>query len=84
MTNYYECARDIVHAPCASGQDYTLCGLTAEKIISSKRDFDPDAESDVLPQMVESDKKVTCPDCIAIIRHCLALGKRAIARGVLE
>lgn len=80
--NFYECARDIVHAPCSHGNDYSLCGLTVEKVIPSKADYDPDAEDDILPQMVETTEKVTCPDCAEIIRYCLKLGEKAIARGV--
>ena len=80
--NYYECARDIVHAPCAHGNDYSLCGLTVENIIPSKADYDPDMEDDILPQMVETTEKVTCTYCAEIIRHSLILGKKAIARGI--
>jgi len=39
--------------------DYTLCGLVAsgdEKLGLSKP--------------IEIDGKITCPDCVAIIRHC--------------
>ena len=80
MTNFYECAKDIVHAQGAGGQDYTLCGLTADTILDSKKDFDPDNESDVVVQMVETKDKVTCPDCATIIRHCCALGTKSIAK----
>lgn len=82
MTNFYECAKDIVHAQGAGGQDYTLCGLTADTILDSKKDFDPDNESDVVVQMVETAEKVTCPECAEIIRYCLKLGEKSIARGV--
>ena len=61
---------------------YSLCGLTVEKIIPSKDDFDPAIEDDCLPQMVETSEKVTCPDCIQIIRYCLKLGEKSIARGI--
>lgn len=80
--NYYECARDIVHAPCAGGDDHTLCGVTADTILEDVSDFDPDRESDCFVQMVETTEKVTCPDCAEIIRYCLKLGKKAIARGI--
>ena len=84
MTNYYECARDIVHAPCAGGDDHTLCGVTADTILEDVSDFDPNRECDWVIQMVETEKRITCPVCAAIIRHCIKLGKKAIARGVKE
>ena len=80
--NYYECARDIVHAPSAHGNDYSLCGLTVEKIIPSKADYDPDTEDDILPQMVATTEKVTCPDCAEIIRYCCMLGKKSIKKNL--
>ena len=80
--NYYECARDIVHAPCPGGDDHTLCGVTADTILGDVSDFDPDRESDCVVQMVETERKITCPDCAEIIRHCLKLGNKAIARGI--
>lgn len=50
---------DDLHLNGAGGPDYTLCGIT----------LDGDSETAGSYEVVEG-KAVTCPDCIAIIRHC--------------
>lgn len=48
----------IVHLEGATAADYTLCGLTL--------DGDPDTCGKW--KLVRS--KVSCPECVAIIKHC--------------
>ena len=78
--NYLEIKRKIVHADSGSGDDHTLCGVTSEKIISDMSEYDRDREDDLLPYMMETTKKITCPRCADIIRYCCALGKRSIGK----
>lgn len=78
--NYLEITPNIVHTNGADGNDYTLCGLTSEKLISEMSEYDRDREDDLLPYMMETTKKITCPKCAEIIRYCCALGKRSIGK----
>lgn len=49
------------HADGHSGNDYTLCGLTL------------DGDSTVINSHEVITGKITCPECIAIIKHCRTL-----------
>lgn len=53
-----------VHFPSTNGGDYTLCGLTL--------DGDPCTAGDY----VETDERVDCDQCIAIVNFCKAIKKR--------
>ena len=77
--NLLELKTGVVHADCPGGNDYTLCGITAENIISSRKDYDPYHETETEPAMLKTSRKITCPDCAGIIRYCVALGTKAIA-----
>ena len=70
MTNLLEVRENIVHADSADGMDYTLCGVTAENIINSMREYDAADESECEPAMLKTNKKINCPKCAAIIRYC--------------
>lgn len=80
MSNYLECAQGIVHADSGDGQDHTLCGLTAERILDSEADYAPEEDSELVPALVETNKKITCPKCAAIIRWCCHLGTKSIGK----
>lgn len=80
MRNFLECRNGLIHADCESGDDHTLCGLTTEKTISSMADYAPEDEIEILPHLVITDKKVTCPQCAAIIRWCCHLGTKSIGK----
>ena len=49
------------HAEGHSGNDYTLCGLTLDR------------DSTVIKSHEVITGKITCPECIAIIKHCKTL-----------
>lgn len=49
----------LLHLNGANGADYTLCGITL--------DDDPETAG---PSEIVTAAAVTCPDCIAIIKHC--------------
>ena len=78
MRNYLECRNGLIHADGGSGDDHTLCGLTTEKTIHSISDYAPEYETEILPQLVITDKKVTCSQCAQIIRWCCHLGTKSI------
>lgn len=78
--NLLEIRNGIVHADAAGGIDYTLCGVTAENIIDSRKEYHPEDETESEPCMMWTDRKITCPKCAAIICHCIALGTKAIGR----
>jgi len=50
---------NVLHLSSATGIDYTLCGLSL--------DDDPMTTG---PHEIVSATSVTCPECIAIIKHC--------------
>lgn len=78
--NLLEVRNGLVHADCAGGDDHTLCGLTAETAcdeIPSDYDRDED-EFSIVPLVVWTKKKITCPHCIMTIRHCCKLGLKSI------
>lgn len=54
------------HAPSANGNDATLCGYAYEG--EGLDDTDPIAD-----ELVDSDQRVNCPDCVTIIRYCKAI-----------
>lgn len=61
---FYEVEKGIVHCEAANGQDYTLCGFT----------LDGD-----MGEVVEGiAKKITCGDCLGIIRFCASISKRSL------
>ena len=79
--NLLELCRGIVHADGADGNDYTLCGVTAENVLQSSEEYTAEvfaAETETEPCMVYTDKKIDCPECACIIRYCCKLGIRAI------
>ena len=81
--NLLEINRDLVHADGAGGDDHTLCGITAERVLDALSDYTYDvamSESELVPCMVYTERKIDCPECAAIIRHCCMLGLRAIKR----
>lgn len=78
--NLLEIRNGIVHADTADGIDYTLCGVTAENIIHSRKEYHPEDETESEPYMLQTNRKITCPKCAEIILHCVALGTKAIGR----
>ena len=80
MRNYLECRNGLIHADGGSGDDHTLCGLSTENTIPSISDYAPEDETEILPQLVSTDKKVTCSQCAAIIRWCCHLGTKSIGK----
>lgn len=79
MNNLEELRDGIIHADCADGNDYTLCGVSADNIIP-KEDYRlyRNGETECEPYMAKTSRKITCPKCAAIIRHCIKLGLRSI------
>lgn len=83
--NLLEINRGIVHADGHGGDDHTLCGVTAEKVLDDIADYDSDGEDiEMAPCMKYTNRKIDCPECAAIIRHCCRIGTRAIKKGVEE
>lgn len=81
--NLLELRNGIVHADGADGNDYTLCGVTAERVLKSIEEYTEDdflRETETEPCMVYTDRKIDCESCATIIRHCCKLGVRAIAK----
>ncbi len=82
--NLLEINRDIVHADGASGDDHTLCGVTAERVLDAISDYTYDVcmneDTEMVPCMIYTARKIDCPECAAIIRHCCSLGLQAIKR----
>lgn len=78
---YRELRNGLVHADGALDNDYTLCGVTTENALRVGEVYDPDIESEAEPYMLATSEKITCPTCAIIIRHCIRLGMRAIAKG---
>lgn len=78
--NLLELKNGIVHADGPDGHDATLCGLTAEKIVASRKDWHPEDETELVPALMRTNRKVTCWYCANTIRHCIALGAKAIGR----
>ena len=50
---------DVLHSDAAIGSDYTLCGVS----------LDHDEDTIGHHKIVER-KKITCPDCVALIKFC--------------
>ena len=50
----------VLHMHPALGTDYTLCGITLDGDEKTAGSFRDDVEA----------PRVTCPECVAIIRHC--------------
>lgn len=78
--NYKELSNGIVHADEPGSRDYTLCGVTTENMLRDGEEYDASRESETEPFFRETRERITCPDCVAIILHCVRLGKRAVAR----
>ena len=79
--NLMEMLTGIVHADGANGNDYTLCGLTAENTLESPADYTPELaerEGEAEPYLAKTARKIDCGACAAIIRHCCKLGRRSI------
>ena len=76
--NIWEISRNIIHADGADGDDHTLCGVTSEKEIPDMSEYDRERESELVPYVMKTRQKITCPKCAAIIRHCCTLGRRSI------
>lgn len=79
-TNLLEISKGIVHADGCDGNDYTLCGLTAENILSSIKEYDPENESEIVPSLLKSNKKINCASCMAIIRYCHKIPLSALSK----
>ena len=77
--NLLELKTGLVHADGPDGIDYTLCGLTAEKIVASRKDWHPEDETELIPALMRTNR-VTCWYCANTIRHCVSLGAKAICR----
>jgi len=78
--NFLEIRQGIVHADEAMGNDYTLCGVTTERTLRGMDEYDPEDETETEPMMLKTIKKVTCPKCAMIIRHCCKLGVQSIGK----
>lgn len=82
--NILEIYRGVVHADGASGDDHTLCGVTSERVLNDISDYTYDVamneNAELVPCMVYTTRKIDCPECAAIIRHCCKLGLRSIKR----
>lgn len=80
--NLLEVRNGFVHADGEGSNDYTLCGLTSETACN-EIPFDYDRDEDRFstePLLVWTEKKITCPKCIATIKHCLKLGLKSIGK----
>ena len=84
MDNLLEIRRGIVHADSGDGLDYTLCGVTAERLISDMSEYDKDDETPYEPLMIRTDRKIDCPKCAATILYCCSLGKKSISKNLKE
>ena len=80
MKNLLEITRNLVHADSGNGMDYTLCGVTAERVISDMSEYDKEDESRYEPFMIETDRKIDCPKCASTIRHCCSLGLKSLSK----
>lgn len=85
--NLLEIREDIVHADGGNGDDHTLCGVTSERVLDDISEYTYDVamrESELVPCMVYTERKIDCPTCATIIRHCCKLGLRSIKRRKME
>ena len=83
--NLEEIRNGVVHADGATGNDYTLCGITTEHELESRDEYTAEMfmeETEAEPYLVRTKEKVDCETCAAIIRHCCKLGTRVIKKGV--
>lgn len=80
--NLLEVRNGLVHADCAGSDDHTLCGVTAETACDEiPYDYDKsEDEFSTEPLMIWTKKKITCSDCISIIKHCCHLGLKSIGK----
>ena len=81
--NLLEISKGIVHADGPDGNDYTLCGVTAERARKSMDEYTADvfaSETETEPCMVKTKDKIDCETCAAIIRYCCKLGIRSIKK----
>lgn len=79
--NLLEISRGIVHADGQGGDDHTLCGVSAANILDDITAYEPNREDiELWPCMMYTNRKIDCPDCAAIIRHCCRLGLRSLKR----
>lgn len=62
----------IIHAGPASGNDVLLCGYACEGECNGDDGYEE-------PELVTRGK-ISCPDCLAFIRHCKAIPSRLLAR----
>ena len=84
MSNLLEVRSGIVHADSGNGLDYTLCGITAERMIADKSEYDSEDESPWEPVMLKTERKINCPQCAAKIRYCCRLGLKSISKDIKE
>ena len=82
ITNYLEHATGIVHADSAGGDDHTLCGVAIENDITGEKytEYKDSEDKELAPCVSKTTRKVTCPKCAAIIRHCCSLGVESIGK----
>lgn len=80
--NLLEVRNGLVHADGIRGNVYTLCGVGAENsfITLPKNYSREEDEFSTEPMLLYTDKKITCSDCISIIRHCCKLGLKSIGK----
>ncbi len=57
----------VIHAEAPFGADYTLCGCA------------PEGENGDEPLVIVNLGKITCPDCLTIIRYCKNIPSCALA-----
>lgn len=84
--NLLEVRNGLVHADNGRGDDFTLCGVTTETACNEKP-FDYDMDNDKFsftPLMLYTAEKITCPVCIATIKHCCKLGLKSIDKEALS
>ena len=84
--NLLEVRCGVVHADGDGGDDYTLCGLTAENAVNTLPpyyDADYDMQS-TEPILIYTNKKINCAKCVSIIKHCCKLGTKSIDKTVKD
>lgn len=80
IINYLEHATGLVHADSEGGDDHTLCGVTTERDITGEKyaDYKDSEDKECAPCVSKTTRKITCPKCADIIRHCCSLGVESI------